>query len=101
MEEEPDAAVAAAAATMAATAAAVAADEDPSAQVHRDDTTGAVDVDIDLAALDAPPPPPLARRLLGASWRASLSPYAVPADVGSRRQLTLADYMRRQNLQQT
>mmetsp|Transcript_12308 Transcript_12308/g.37037 ORF Transcript_12308/g.37037 Transcript_12308/m.37037 type:complete len:246 (+) Transcript_12308:101-838(+) len=86
-----------------AAAAAVSAAEEPdapAAHVLQDDVTGAVDVDIDLAVLKIPPPPPLARRLLSRNWRASLSPWAEPPDVASRRQLSLAEYIDRQTRQQ-
>ncbi len=56
-----------------------------------------MDVDIDLSVLAMPPPPPLTRRLLSRDWRASLSPWAVPPDVATRRQLSLTEYIDRQN----
>ncbi len=43
----------------------------------QDDETGLVELDIDLSVLSMPRPPPLAAKLLGPDWRASLSRHAV------------------------
>ena len=67
----------------------------------QDDATGAMDVDIDMGPLALPLPLSLARRLLSRDWRSSLSPWAVPPDVATRRQLSLSEYIdRQQTLQQ-
>jgi hypothetical protein len=40
----------------------------------------------------------IAKRLLGPRWRQSLSPFAVPVDLETKKVLTLADYKRRQGI---
>lgn len=55
-------------------------------------------LDIDLSVLSLPRAPPLAAKLLGPDWRASLSAHAVPPDVGRRRTISLAEYRQRQGV---
>ncbi len=64
----------------------------------QDDATGLVELDIDLGVLSLPRAPPLATKLLGPDWRASLSRHARPPDVAHRHTLTLADYKQRQGI---
>lgn len=85
----------------AAAAAPDTADQEPdtpAARAHKDEETGLVALDIDLSVLSLPRAPPLAARLLGPDWRASLSVHAVPPDVGRRRTISLAEYRQRQGV---
>lgn len=60
---------------------------------------GGVDLNIDISILNKVPKEIiLARRILGPRWQQSLSPFAVPKDLASKKLLTLTDYKRRQGI---
>jgi hypothetical protein len=64
-----------------------------------ENAAGGIDLDIDVSVLEPLPAEAiLAKRLLGTRWQQALSPYAIPADLASKKLLTLTDYKRRQGI---
>ena len=70
----------------------------PTAAAVIKDGTGDVALDIDVSVLSLPQAPPLAKKLLGKIWQTSLSALAVPADLATKKLLTMTDYKRRQGI---